>query len=360
MIDLLSLQEEDMVRLMKDSGFPGFRGKQLFQWCQEKGVKNFDRMTNLPGTLKLWLKEHAVVGTGKIAKVIAGEKEDTIKFLFKFPSDEGDCVYIETVLMCYDREKTRDRNTVCVSTQAGCAMGCKFCASALGGWERDLKIGEIVEQVWYADNYLRSRGLAPVTNVVFMGMGEPFKNFEAVMKAAMIFNEGKNIGMRRMTISTAGIVPKIRELAAVNPQITLAVSLHAPNDELRDSLMPINRKYPLKDLMAAIDDYILKSNRRVTIEYALFNDVNDGKGVGEELADLLKGKLVNVNLLKGNPVAETGLSPSPDEHISRFAAILRKAGIETTVRQSRGKDIDGACGQLRKKCLETAMVKDDK
>lgn len=361
MVNLLSLREQDMVKLMADNGFQSFRGKQLFEWVWKKGIKNFDNMKNLPGNLKVWLKEHATVGTGKVANVIATQDGNTVKFLFKYPTEAGETVYIETVLMCYARDKSRNRNTVCVSAQAGCAMGCKFCASALEGLARNLSAGEIAEQVWYADNYLSKRGLPPVTNVVFMGMGEPFYNFTAVMASVAILHQGKNIGMRRMTISTAGVVPRIRELVQVNPQITLAVSLHAPNDVIRDRLMPINKRYPLAELMDAVDYYTSLTNRRVTMEYALFQGVNDSKAVGYELVELLKNRLVNVNILKGNPVPETGLLPVEDKTLQDFLALLNHGGIEASLRESRGKDIDGACGQLRKRSFsEKLPEKDDK
>lgn len=352
MIDLLALREQDMVEVMQANGFPGFRGKQLFQWVQEKGIKSFDKMGNLPGNLKVWLKENAVVGTGKLAETLVAEGGDTLKFLFKFTPKDKKEVYVEAVLMCYDRLKTRTRSTVCISVQSGCAMGCKFCASALGGLDRNLTAGEIVEQVWQIDNYLKKKNLPLVTNVVFMGMGEPLNNFDQFIRGTEVLNQGKKIGMRRMTVSTSGIVPKILELAQVNNQINLAVSLHAPNDELRSKLMPINKRYPLSDLMKAIDQYIAVTNRRVTIEYALFAGVNDSAQVGRELAGLLKGRLVKVNLIKGNPVPETGLNPVSDSQIQSFAAILQEAGIETLLRESRGKDIDGACGQLRRAVIK--------
>ncbi|MDO4542040.1 MAG: 23S rRNA (adenine(2503)-C(2))-methyltransferase RlmN [Bacillota bacterium] len=351
MIDLLSLREQDIVDLMTKNGFPGFRGKQIFQWCQEKGIKNFDNMRNLPDSLQVWLKENAKVGFGKIADTLVGDEGNTVKFLIKLPGEKGNFSYIETVLMCYGRVNSRQRNTVCVSTQAGCGMGCKFCASALGGLDRNLTAGEIVEQVWLSDNYLKKKNLSPVTNVVFMGMGEPLNNFNELMKAVTILNEGKNIGMRRMTVSTAGVVPKISDLAVTNSQINMAVSLHAPNDELRNKLMPINKKYPLSRLVASIDDYIAVTNRRVTIEYALFKDVNDSDATALELADLLKGKLVKVNLLRGNPVKETDLLPPDLGRVEAFGEILEENGIETMIRESRGRDINGACGQLRKKIL---------
>lgn len=348
MIDLLSLREQDMVDVMKANGFPGFRGKQLFQWIQEKGIKNFDKMGNLPGNLKVWLKDNAVVGTGKIVEAMVSEGGSTVKFLFKFTPRDKKEVYVETVLMCYDRQKTRSRSTVCVSTQSGCAMGCKFCASAIGGLDRSLTAGEIVEQVWQIDNYLKKKNLPPVTNVVFMGMGEPFNNFNEFIRGAEVLNQGKKIGMRRMTVSTSGIVPQILELSRVNNQINLAISLHAPKDQLRTELMPINKRYPLGELMEAIDKYIAATNRMVTIEYALFAGVNDDDGAARELAGLLKGRLVKVNLIKGNPVKETGLDTVDDDRVQGFGAILQKAGIETMLRESRGKDIDGACGQLRR------------
>ncbi|MEG2658625.1 MAG: 23S rRNA (adenine(2503)-C(2))-methyltransferase RlmN [Clostridiales bacterium] len=345
MIDLLSLDKKDMELLMEKAGFPTFRGRQVFQWCHEKEVQSFDLMKNLPKDLKMWLTENATLGNGKKIKSIQGNDDETVKFLLEFP----DNVMVETVLMSYHREKARNRNTLCLSTQSGCNLKCKFCASTINGLERNLTAGEIVEQVNFANRYLKSKNKQCVTNVVFMGMGEPLQNLDAVIKAIGILNEGKNIGMRRITVSTCGLIPEIDKLAEMKFQFTLAVSLHAPNNEIRDKLMPINRKYPVEQLITSIDNYIAKTTRRVTIEYALFKGVNDSDETAYLLAELLKGKLINVNIIPGNPVAETGLLRGEMPQVERFAEILVNQGIEAFVREPRGLDIDGACGQLRNK-----------
>lgn len=226
-------------------------------------------------------------------------------------------------------------------------MRCQFCATALGGLQRNLTAGEIVEQVNYGNHYLDQRKETHITNVVYMGMGEPLANWGNVWKSIQILNDAKKIGMRRITVSTSGLVPQIRKITTLNEQFTLAVSLHAPNDSLRNRLMPINRTFPLKELFHALDEYTEKTGRRITVEYALFRGVNDTKEIADELASLLKNRLVHVNLLSGNPVKETGLMRSGKKTVRLFQNILESHGIETTLRESRGQDIDGACGQLR-------------
>ncbi|HIZ77603.1 MAG TPA: 23S rRNA (adenine(2503)-C(2))-methyltransferase RlmN [Firmicutes bacterium] len=345
MIDLLCLTQQDMENLLYKAGFPRYRGRQLYQWCHEKEVKNLQAMANLPHQLKQWLEDNTIIGRGKRVDTRYGRDKNTVKFLLEFPEHSS----IETVLMCYEREASRNRNTVCVSTQAGCGMGCRFCATALGGFQRNLTVGEIIEQVNYGNRYLKSKKEARITNVVYMGMGEPLANWDAVWKSIQILNDAKKIGMRRITVSTAGLVPQIKKITALGPQFTLAVSLHAPNDTMRNRLMPINRRFPLKELFDALDEYTEKTGRRITIEYALFAGVNDSKKTALELVNLLKGRLVHVNLLPGNPVKETGLFRSGEENVQSFLQILETNGIETTLRESRGQDIDGACGQLRGK-----------
>lgn len=344
MTDLLSMDQKDMEKLASDHGFPAFRGKQLYRWCHRKEVFSLEEMTDLPKAFRAFLGEHAEFRRGEKKAESVSENGETVKFLLRFGDD-----YIETVLMRYSRKNARDRNTLCVSTQAGCAMGCKFCATGQGGWRRDLSAGEIVDQVNFANEFLRRRGEEPVSNVVYMGMGEPLANYDAVRKSIRILNDAKDIGMRRISVSTCGLVPEIRKLAEEKLQLTLAVSLHGPDDELRNRLMPINKKYPLSVLMPALRDYIAETGRRVTVEYALFDRVNDGVKEAEDLGVLLKDGLFHVNLVPGNPVEGTDLKGSDPERIRGFCRRLEKMGIPVSVRESKGRDIDGACGQLRAK-----------
>ena len=344
MTDLLSMDQKDMEELAAEHGFPAFRGKQLYQWCHKKEVFHFDEMTNLPKDFRCFLAENTVLRRGqKIAESVS-ENGETVKFLLRFGEE-----YIETVLMCYSRKKARDRNTLCVSTQAGCAMGCKFCATGQGGLRRNLSAGEIVEQVNFANDFLRRRGEPPVSNIVYMGMGEPLANYDAVLKSIRVLNDAKEIGMRRISVSTCGLVPEIQRLAKENLQLTLAVSLHGAEEELRSQLMPINKKYPLSVLMPALAEYISRTGRRVTIEYALFDHVNDRREDAESLGRLLKDSLFHVNLVPGNPVAGTELRESSAERIHNFRSELEKQHVPVSIRESKGRDIDGACGQLRAK-----------
>lgn len=344
MIDLLSMDQQDMEYFAVEQGFPRFRGKQLYQWCHKNEIFDFDKMGNLPKDFRQILKDKTAFFRGeKITEVISKDGE-TVKFLLRF-----DNVLIETVMMRYKRKNARDRNTLCISTQAGCSMGCKFCATGKNGLTRNLTTGEIIDQVNYANDFLRKRGETPISNVVYMGMGEPFANYDATLKCLQILNDAKEIGMRHMTVSTCGLIPEIEKLAKENLQLTLAVSLHSPDSEKRTNLMPINKKYPLQNLMKTLDGYIEKTDRRITVEYALFQNVNDTKQDAEQLAALLKNKLYHVNIVPGNPVEGTGLNRSPQNRINEFVSILEAHHIPVSIRESKGKDIDGACGQLRAK-----------
>ena len=344
MNDLLSMDQSDMEEFVVRLGFPKYRGRQLYEWCHHRAVFDFDAMSNLPKDLIAALKEQAAVKRGEQVDVVASVDGPAVKFLLRF-----DDVYIETVLMRYDPKNSRRRNTLCVSTQAGCAMGCKFCATAQSGFTRNLTAGEIVDQVNFANAYLVARGEGNVTNVVYMGMGEPLANLDNVLKSIAILNRAKEIGMRRITVSTCGLVPEIKRLAGLKLQLTLAVSLHSADDVLRAKLMPMAKRYPLKELFSALDHYIAATGRRVTIEYALFEGVNDDEAAAKALASLLKHKLFHVNLIPGNPVSATGLGGSGKERINAFLDVLTKNNVEANVRESMGSDIDGACGQLRAK-----------
>lgn len=344
MIDILSLDQSDMEALAATNGFPKFRGKQLYEWCHKKEIFDFGAMTNLPKNFIAFLEANAEIKRGDLVTVTSSSKEDALKFLLRFEDD-----LIETVLMQYRRRSGSERSTLCVSTQAGCAMGCKFCATAKNGLSRNLTTAEIIDQVNFANAYLRQHNEENVSNIVFMGMGEPLANYEAVLKSIRILNDAKNIGMRRITVSTCGLIPAIDRLAEERLQLTLAVSLHSADDVLRQRLMPIAKKYSLPRLMIALDRYIDMTNRRVTIEYALFDRVNDGVNDAKKLALLLKNKRYHVNLIPGNPVEGTDLTTSPKQNITAFAAILSENNIETSVRESRAQDVEGACGQLRAK-----------
>ena len=329
-----------------------FRSKQIFQWLYQQQAKSFAEMKNLPKSLQQQLSLQTAFFLPEIVKEQISQDGTTAKLLLKM----ADGVLIEIVLMLYQREQSRNRQTVCISTQAGCAMGCKFCATGLQGLERNLTAGEIVGQVLVADRWCRQRGYSGVSNVVYMGMGEPLANLSAVLKSIAILNEelGLRIGQRRLTVSTCGLVPQIRELAEQRLAIGLAVSLHGATDSVRSKLMPINRRYVIDEVLAACDDYVAKTGRRISYEYALLQGINDDLAQAKALAGLLKGRLAHVNLIPVNYVAETGFLPSDHETMKQFAAVLTANRIETTIREKKGIDIDAACGQLRQKHLPHA------
>jgi 23S rRNA (adenine2503-C2)-methyltransferase len=298
-------------------------------------------MTNIPPGLRDVLAAESPLSLLEPARAVATEDGETIKTLYR----TRDAQVLETVLMLYP-----NRATVCVSCQVGCAVGCAFCATGLMGLARNLGAGEMVAQVVGAAREARQRG-RELTNIVMMGMGEPLQNYAETMKFIGIVHdpEGLDIGARRITVSTSGIVPKIDALASEPLQLNLAISLHAPDDELRSQLVPINRRYPIAALMASIDRYIARTGRRVSFEYALMRGINDSERTAIELAALVRNRLCHVNIIPLNPVDVLPYERPDPEGIDRFADILRAAGIPTTVRYSRGLDIDAACGQLRAK-----------
>jgi len=347
--ELLALTEEEMGSWAKELGLPAFRGRQIFARLQS-GVDDWQMMSELPLNLRERLQAEYDISLPRLVKEQISADGTTNKMLLELK----DGVLLEIVLMSYEREKNRNRRTVCISTQAGCAMGCAFCATGLSGLQRNLTAGEIVAQVIWADRRSRELGGEGVSNVVYMGMGEPLANLNAVLKSIKILNaeKGLNIGQRRITVSTCGLVPQMKKLAEERLQIGLAVSLHAPEDELRSRLMPVNKTFSLEQLMAACDEYTNKTGRRISYEYALLKGVNDSPEQAQKLAALLKGKLAHVNLIPVNAVEETGFVPSDTAAVERFAAALNARHIETTVRERRGADIDAACGQLRKRSLQ--------
>lgn len=320
---------------------PAYRTQQMFDWAYGKFVEGYDEMNNVPSGLRDQMGEALPFQTMKLVRELVTDNGDTCKLLY----ETFDGQLVETVLMLYT-----DRATVCVSCQVGCAVGCAFCATGLGGLTRNLTAGEIVQQTVDAARRARQVG-RQLTNLVMMGMGEPFQNYVETMKFINIIHDsrGLNFGARRITISTSGIIPRIDALADEPLQVNLAVSLHAPNNELRSQLVPINGRYPVEDLLAACDRFTEKTGRRISFEYALMNGINNSDEIARELGQLLRGRLCHVNVIPFNPVDVLEFErPTPDM-IERFASIVRESGIPTTVRYSRGVEIAAACGQLRAK-----------
>lgn len=337
---IYSLTLDELKQWLDENGEKPFRATQIYEWLYHKRVKTFDEMTNLSKQLRDKLKENFAFTT--LSTIVKQESKDgTIKFLFQLQDNYS----IETVLMRHDYG-----NSVCVTTQVGCRIGCTFCASTLGGLKRHLLAGEIVEQVVKVQQTLDEVG-ERVSHVVIMGIGEPFDNYDAMMKFLKVINheKGLNIGARHITVSTSGIIPKIYQFADEQLQINFALSLHAPNQELRERLMPIARAYKLDKLMEAIRYYTNKTGRRVTFEYGLFGGVNDSIEQAEELAQLIKGIKSHVNLIPVNYVPERDYVRTPRNQIFAFEKALKKNGINVTIRREHGSDIDAACGQLRAK-----------
>lgn len=328
----LTLQEIE--EITTDLGATKFRARQIHNWIYLKSVKDIDEMTDLSLKFREELKAVAKVSDVKI-KVKQVSSDGTIKYLLEFP--DGECA--ETVLMRFDN---RANLTACVSSQVGCAVNCTFCATGKRGFIRNLTYKEIIEQVLTIQ---RDTGLK-VTNVVFMGQGEPLLNLDNVLKAMEIFNESFQIGARRLTLSTSGIIPKIRELADMDMQSTLALSLHAPNHEIRSKLMQIENKYPMDELHKALKYYTDKTGRRITIEYLLIKDLNDTIDSAKQLASYLKDIKCNINLIPYNPTAENDYQRPSNNSIMKFKSLMEHSGKKVTVRLERGADIDAACGQL--------------
>jgi 23S rRNA (adenine2503-C2)-methyltransferase len=332
---------------LKEQNEPLFRAEQIFDWLYVKRVNSFEEMSNLSKGLREKLEQHFQFVTLKeIAKFES--KDGTVKFLFELYDGNA----IETVLM-----KHNYGNSVCVTTQVGCKVGCTFCASTLGGLKRDLRAGEIVAQVLECQRMLDATN-ERVSSIVIMGIGEPFENYDSTMNflRIMIHEKGLNIGQRHITVSTSGIVPSIYKFADENTQISLAISIHAPNDALRSKLMPVNRRYPFDDVMKACKYYIDKTGRRLTFEYALIGGVNDRPEHAEELGDVLQqlNLLCHVNLIPVNYVPERNYVRTPRDDIFTFKRILDNKKINTTIRREQGHDIAAACGQLRAKHMESS------
>ena len=340
---ILSFNLADLKQDFQDKNIPSFRAKQVYNWIYKNGILDFKKMNNLSDSLIEKLDYIYELSKFNLDKKLIAE-DGTQKYLWKTHDNE----LVESVFLPY---KDENRFSICVSSQIGCSIGCKFCATGIGGLKRDLTTGEIIEQILkiqidISENEFKD---TPITNIVFMGMGEPFLNYKNVMNSVAILNEkkGLNIGMRKMTISTSGIVDKIQKLADENKQIGLAISLNAPNDDLRDYLMPINKKYNLQQLMKAVEYYIHQTNRRVTFEYVLMKDLNDKKIHAKQLISLLKNKLVHVNLIPVNPVPELNIKRPSKAIIQYFKDNLEKHNIPVTIRIEKGTNIKAACGQLR-------------
>ena len=338
--DLKSMTLAEMQQAFKALGEPAFRAKQVFTWLH-RGATSFDDMTNLPKALRARLDGEYYITAPVVARKQQSKKDGTIKYLWRLR--DGNCV--ESVVMQYHHG-----NTVCISSEVGCPMGCKFCASTLGGLVRRLAPSELLDQVLFSQ---LDSGL-PISNIVLMGIGEPLDNFDAVMQFLELVNspDGMNIGMRHISLSTCGLVDKIHLLAEKKLQLTLSVSLHAPDDESRSKIMPVNRRYCVDTLLAACRDYFKKTGRRVSFEYTMIDGVSDSPAQAELLAEKLAGMQAHVNMIPLNTVEETGLRTSSREAIRNFQQILQRYGITATVRRTLGSDIDASCGQLRKKVAD--------
>ncbi len=357
-LSLLDLSLDDLIARLREWGWPAFRGRQVWEWIYRHYVDDFGQMTNLPADLRAQLAERATLRVIQPVAEMVSHGRDTLKMLFQLRDGQT----IEAVLMLYDR-----RRTLCISSQAGCAMGCTFCATAQGGLARNLTPGEIVAQVLYFARYLADPAALPATevarpatvsNIVLMGMGEPMHNYANVWTALRRLTDpgAFGLGARNITLSTVGLVPMIDRMAEEGLQIGLAVSLHAPNDALRSSLVPVNKGYPVDALLAAVARYSEKTHRRVTFEYALMAGINDSVELAEELARKIKHLLCHVNLIPLNPIPNSPFQPTSDEQTRQFVEALQRHGISATVRLRRGIEINAGCGQLRRALAASARA----
>ena len=340
--DILSMSFDELSAAVKELGEPSFRNKQIYSWLHSSCVTSFDEMTNLSKALRQKLDDNFVIFSVSIEKKLISEYDDTQKYLFRLHDGE----FIESVLMKY-----KYGYTLCVSTQVGCRMGCKFCASTLDGVVRNLTAAEILAQIYVAqrDNNIK------ISHVVLMGMGEPLDNYDNVMRFLELITDeqGQNMSMRHISLSTCGVVPGIYKLMEKDFQLTLSVSLHAPSDEIRSSMMPVNKKWNTDELLTACKKYTDKTRRRISFEYAMVSGVNDSDDCARLLAKRLRGILCHVNLIPVNEVKETGCKRSSKERIESFSRILEKNGFAVTVRRKLGSDINASCGQLRRNSKKT-------
>ena len=346
-MNLRSLTLAELADLLKTMGQPAFRAKQVFTWLH-RGIRSFDEMTDLPKTLRAALAEEYPHYTPQAVRRQESARDGTVKYLWRL--SDGNCV--ETVLMRYHYG-----NTVCISTEVGCRMGCAFCASTLGGLVRRLEPAEMLDQVLFTQ---LDSGL-PISHIVLMGIGEPLDNFDNVLKFLENVNSplGLNISMRHISLSTCGLVPKIDALAEKKLQLTLSVSLHAPNNSVRDTIMPVNRAYPMEELIAACRRYYQATSRRISFEYAMIDGVNDTPAAARELLEKMRGLPAHFNLIPLNRVEESPLKPSSRAAVAEFQRILEQGGIPATVRRTLGGDIDASCGQLRRKYNQSAKGREE-
>ena len=345
MSELKSMTLPELTETLRAMGEPAFRGKQVFTWLH-RGIQSYDKMENVPKSLREKLTQAYPLVTPGVVRKQVSRQDGTIKYLWELA--DGNCV--ESVLMRY-----RHGNTVCVSTQVGCRMGCAFCASAIAGKIRDLTPAEILDQVIFT----QLNAGETVSNIVLMGIGEPLDNLDAVLRFLELVNcpDGLNIGMRHISLSTCGLVPGIRRLAELKLQLTLSVSLHAPDSETRSKIMPVNRAYDVEELFDACQDYFRRTGRRISFEYAMIDGVNDHDWQADLIAKKLRGMSGHVNLIPLNDVAESPLKPS--RRLPAFQKRLESHGLTATVRRSLGGDIDASCGQLRRKAMEEAQKGED-
>ena len=336
MTDLKSMTLEEITAALRAMGEPSFRGKQVFTWLH-RGITDFDEMMNIPKSLREKLRAEYYITVPTVARKQVSKLDGTIKYLWEL--QDGNC--IETVVMRYHYG-----NTVCVSTQVGCRMGCRFCASTQAGRVRNLEAGEICSEIYTAQKDIGER----ISHIVLMGIGEPLDNFDEVMRFLenITSPEGVNIGMRNISLSTCGLVPKIDELAKRHLQLTLSVSLHAPDNRTRSGMMPVNDAYPLEQLIPACRRYQKETGRRISFEYSMVRGVNDSSEMAQKLADLIRGMGAHVNLIPINPVDGSPYSATDDANVHRFQKELEALGVNATVRRRLGTDISAACGQLRR------------
>lgn len=335
--DIKSMNLAEMTQALQALGEPQFRAKQIFTWLH-RGARSFDEMTNLSKPLRQKLDAQYEITVPQIVRKQQSAKDGTIKYLWRLR--DGNCV--ETVLMRYHHG-----NSVCISSEVGCAMGCAFCASTKGGLVRRLAPSEMVDQVLFAS---LDSGLE-ISNIVLMGIGEPLDNYDTVLRFLELINspDGMNIGMRHISLSTCGLVDRINRLAEEKLQLTLSVSLHAPLNEIRSTIMPVNKRYPVEVLLEACRAYYQKTGRRISFEYAMIRDLNDSREMAEILAKKLDGIAAHVNLIPLNNIEESPLKPSTRKTVMEFQQVLEGHGIPATVRRTLGSDIDASCGQLRRK-----------
>ena len=338
--DIRSMYLTELEEMLGELGQPKFRAAQLYRWLQS-GETDFDSMTNMPLSLRNELKEKTYIADVKIVRRFESRLDETVKYVYELYDGE----YIESVLMKYEHGYT-----VCISTQVGCRMGCSFCASGIAGLTRNLTASEMLAQITAAQ---RDNGIR-VSNVVMMGMGEPLDNFDNSVRFLRLVSDDKgiNIGLRHISLSTSGVVSGIKRLKEYNLPITLSISLHAPNDEIRSSIMRVNRKWNIEELLKACKEYQAVTTRRISFEYALIDGVNDSDECAAELAKRLKGIMCHVNLIPANPVKENSFKKPDKNRIIRFRDLLIKKGVNATVRRTLGADIDASCGQLRKRAKE--------